>query len=150
MLIRKTQQPSTYPENQIHDAYSTSATDTYSCNYLNDMPLETILYNANGSPTAGSVTLNDSKSNYDELCISGWSNSSALFNVKVPTNNTQFRIAVVDNNSSGTNAWLKQTTYSLEDKKITMSSAFWREINSSQQGTDDALRINKVIGIKRY
>ena len=35
MLIRKTQQPSDYPENQIHDAYSTSATDTYSCNYIN-------------------------------------------------------------------------------------------------------------------
>ena len=150
MLIRKTQQPSTYPENQIHDAYSTSTTDTYSCNYLNDMPLEKVLYNANGSPKAGSVTLSDSISNYDELCISGWSNSNALFNVKVPTNKTQFRIAVVDNNSSGTNAWLKQTTYNLEDKKITMSSAFWREINSSQQGTDDALRINKVVGIKRY
>ena len=150
MLIRKTQQPSTYPENQIHDAYSTSATDTYSCNYLNTMPLEKVLYNANGNPTAGSVTLSDSKSNYDELCISGWSNSSALFNVKVPTNKTQFRIAVVDNNSSGTNAWLKQTTYNLEDKKITMLSAFWGEINSAQQGTDDALRINKVIGIKRY
>ena len=113
-------------------------------------PVETILYDAKGSPKAGSVTLSDSKSNYDELCISGWSNSSALFNVKVPTNETQFRIAVVDNNSSGTNAWLKQTTYNLEDKKITMSSAFWREINSSQQGTDDVLRINKVVGIKRY
>lgn len=36
MLIRKTQQPSTYPENQIHDAYSTSLTDTYSCNYINN------------------------------------------------------------------------------------------------------------------
>ena len=35
MLIRKTQQPSTYPKNQIHDAYSTSSTDTYSCNYIN-------------------------------------------------------------------------------------------------------------------
>ena len=35
MLIRKTQQPSDYPENQIHDAYSTSTTDTYSCNYIN-------------------------------------------------------------------------------------------------------------------
>ena len=150
MLIRKTQQPSTYPENQIHDAYSTSATDTYSCNYLNAMPLEKVLYNANGSPKAGSVTLSDSKSNYDELCISGWSNSGFLFTVNVPTNKTQLRIAVVDNNGSGTNAWLKQTIYKLEDKKITISSAFWREINSSQQGTDDALRINKVIGIKRY
>lgn len=35
MIIRKTQQPSNYPENQIHDAYSTSATDTYTCNYIN-------------------------------------------------------------------------------------------------------------------
>ena len=35
MLIRKTQQPSDYPENQIHDAYSTSTTDTYSCDYIN-------------------------------------------------------------------------------------------------------------------
>lgn len=34
-LIRKTQQPSDYPSNQIHDAYSTSTTDTYSCNYIN-------------------------------------------------------------------------------------------------------------------
>ena len=37
MLIRKTQQPSTYPENQIHGAYSTSATDTYNCNYINSL-----------------------------------------------------------------------------------------------------------------
>ena len=36
MLIRKTQQPSDYPSNQIHDAYSTSTTDTYSCNYINE------------------------------------------------------------------------------------------------------------------
>lgn len=149
MLIRKTQQPSDYPKNQIHDAYNESTSDTYSCNYLNNMPLEKVLYNANGSPTAGSVTLNDSISNYDELYIFGWSNANALFNVNVPTNKTQFRIAVVDNNSSGTNAWLKQTTYSLEDKKITMSSAFWREISSTAQGTDDTLRINMVVGIKR-
>ena len=36
MLIRKTQQPSDYPSNQIHDAYSTSTTDTYNCNYINE------------------------------------------------------------------------------------------------------------------
>lgn len=35
MRIRKTQQPADYPENQIHDAYSTSTTDTYSCDYIN-------------------------------------------------------------------------------------------------------------------
>ena len=39
-LIRKTQQPSDYPSNQIRDAYSTSTTDTYSCNYINEVRLE--------------------------------------------------------------------------------------------------------------
>lgn len=36
MLIRKTQQPSEFADNQIHDTYSTSTTDTYSCNYINN------------------------------------------------------------------------------------------------------------------
>ena len=49
MLIRKTQQPSDYPENQIHDSYSTSATDTYSCNYINGIVESGS--NANGSWT---------------------------------------------------------------------------------------------------
>lgn len=140
----------TLPIGAIVDYDGTTVPDGYEQISPGKTPVETILYNANGRPRAGSVILIDSISNYDELCISGWTNSEALFNVKIPTNKTKFKIAVVDNNSSGTNAWLKQTTYNLEDKKITMLSAFWREINSSQQGTDDALRINKVIGIKSY
>ena len=38
-LIRKTQQPSDYPTNNIHDAHNTSTTDTYSCNYINNKNL---------------------------------------------------------------------------------------------------------------
>ena len=53
MLIRKTQQPSTYPENQIHDAYSTSATDTYSCNYINSHNLKSSIIHY-VTPTVGS------------------------------------------------------------------------------------------------
>nr|DAK84732.1 MAG TPA: hypothetical protein [Caudoviricetes sp.] len=140
----------TLPIGAIVDYDGTTVPNGYEQISSGKTPVETVLYNANGSPTAGSVTLSDSISKYDELCISGWSNANALFNVNVPTNKTQFRIAVVDNNSSGTNAWLKQTTYNLEDKKITMLSAFWREINSTQQGTDDSIRINKVVGIKKY
>ena len=37
--IKKTQQSSDYPSNQIHDAYSTSTTDTYTCNYINELGL---------------------------------------------------------------------------------------------------------------
>lgn len=36
MLIEKTQQPSNYPANSIHDDYSESQTDTYSCNFINN------------------------------------------------------------------------------------------------------------------
>lgn len=53
MLIRKTQQPSTYPENQIHDAYSTSATDTYSCDYINSHNLKSSIIHQ-VTPTVGS------------------------------------------------------------------------------------------------
>lgn len=35
--IKKIQQPALYPENSIYDAYSTSTTDTYSCNYINSI-----------------------------------------------------------------------------------------------------------------
>ena len=95
----------TLPIGAIVEFDGTTIPDGYEQISPGKTPVETILYNANGSPKAGSVTLSDSISNYDELCISGWSNSNTLFNVKVPTNKTQFRIAVVDNNSSGTNAW---------------------------------------------
>lgn len=35
--IKKIQQSASYPENSIYDAYSTSTTDTYSCNYINEV-----------------------------------------------------------------------------------------------------------------
>lgn len=140
----------TLPIGAIVDYDGTTVPDGYEQISSGKTPVETVLYNANGSPTAGSVTLSDSISNYDELRISGWSNANASFDIRIPTTNTFFRISVVDNNGSGTSAWLKQTSYSLKDKQIAMSSAFWREISSTTQGTDDTLRINMVVGIKRY
>ena len=47
-LLRKAQQPSDFADNQIHDAYSTSTTDTYSCNYINNGLMQSGS-NANGS-----------------------------------------------------------------------------------------------------
>lgn len=40
MLIRKIQQPAEYPDNQIHDTYNTSTSDTYACNYINGKVIE--------------------------------------------------------------------------------------------------------------
>ena len=37
MLIRKIQQPSSFPKNNIKDAYTDSETDVYSCNFVNDL-----------------------------------------------------------------------------------------------------------------
>jgi hypothetical protein len=47
MILRKIQQPSEFADNQIHDAYNTSTTDTYSCNYINNIVQSGS--NANGS-----------------------------------------------------------------------------------------------------
>lgn len=127
--------------------YTTSATDTYSCNYINQFVKETVLFE-NTSGTAGDITLKYSSSNYDELRISGHSNSSVFFTVHIPTNKSSFRISVVDNNGSGTNAWLKQTVYSLNGTKITVTSALWKNINGTDNGTDNTLRIDKIVGIK--
>lgn len=68
MLIRKTQQPAEYPENQIHDAYNESTSDTYSCNYINKFIKETVLW-TNSSPTSSfaSQTITLSSSDYDYL-----------------------------------------------------------------------------------
>lgn len=66
MLIRKTQQPSNYPENQIHDAYSTSTTDTYNCDFLNKFIKETVLWtNPNPNISFASQTITLSSDNYD-------------------------------------------------------------------------------------
>lgn len=37
MLIRKTQQPSKFPSNSIHDTYTESTSGTYNCDYINEL-----------------------------------------------------------------------------------------------------------------
>lgn len=128
--------------------YSESTTDTYSCDYINKFVKETVLFE-NPSGTTGNITLKFSATNYDELRISGNSNSDAFFTVHVPTNKDVFVISVVDNNGAGTNAWLKQTRYSLDGAKITNTSALWKNINGNDSGTDNTLFINKIVGLKR-
>ena len=89
MLIRKTQQPSTYPENQIHDSYSPSATDTYSCNYINEVTKVTTLWtNSRPDLAFASQTITLSSNDYDYLecfyynyAVSGW---RQVQSVKVP------------------------------------------------------------------
>lgn len=78
MLIRKTQQPSNYPANSIHDAYSDSQTDTYSCNYINQ----------NNS----AITLNR-KTHLSVTAVS-WTNFKITFDNQVKISD---KLSVVDN-----------------------------------------------------
>lgn len=43
MIIRKTQQPSDYPSNSISNAKTTGTTNTYSCDYINNLSKSAIL-----------------------------------------------------------------------------------------------------------
>lgn len=81
-LIRKTQQPSDYPSNQIHDAYSTSTTDTYSCNYMNKSAI-TIISN-NQSHTGGKWAVIQIKVNKDNTVGNGFSRSGNYIVINKP------------------------------------------------------------------
>ena len=72
MKIRKAFQ-GTVPENKILDTYSTSQTDTYSCNYVNNKTKFKTLWS--GNVNAGYVTLNESIQNYDFLIVGIQTNS---------------------------------------------------------------------------
>jgi len=37
MIIRKTQQPSNYPSNSVHESYTESSSGVYNCNYINGL-----------------------------------------------------------------------------------------------------------------
>ena len=84
-LIRKTQQPSDYPSNQIHDAYSTSTTDTYNCNYINGIDENvgdlTQLNTTNKSSMVNSINEVNNKFNYstEEQVIGKWINGKPLY-----------------------------------------------------------------------
>ena len=108
---------------------------------------ETILYKDNDG-TTGSVFLDKSKTKFSKLKITAKSNTDTWQTIEIPTNVEQFRISIIDNNSSGTDAWIKQNTYILNDDEITFQSGFWRNINGNVSGQESAITIYEVIGYK--
>lgn len=77
MKIRKAFQ-GTVPENKILDTYSTSQTDTYSCNYVNDLIKTEILtinigsVAGNGEVYNATYTLTNIPTGYKFAGILGW------------------------------------------------------------------------------
>lgn len=68
MVLEKVSQ-TTPTQAQVVDGYSTSATDAYSCNYINEkFDAKTILFQSEAGQ-AGTITLNDDSSNYTRIDI---------------------------------------------------------------------------------
>ena len=88
----------------VHDTYSTSTTDTYSCNYINEVnanannlkPVQ--LYSYTGTNKQTSITLSDSYSNYKFIEIYGQRNVMHGF-IKMNTTDSN----VIDFNIVGQN-----------------------------------------------
>lgn len=106
-----------------------------------------VLYESD-SGTGGNITLSDTYTNYSYIEVTAKSNGTVFQTFKVPTTQSKFRISIVDNNGSGSNAWLKVAFYTLSEKTITCSDYFWKNINGNNYGAENTITIYQVLGYK--
>lgn len=105
-----------------------------------------LYYNSAG--TYESVPLSRSKSEFEILKIVFITNAGGWGIAEVPTDRASFALHFVDNNSSGTKAWLKKTNYTINDKELTRGSALGVNINNNSEYTDgNCIKVVEVIGI---
>lgn len=110
-LIRKTQQPSDYPRNSIHDTYSTSTTDTYACNYINGIIESGSNENGEWIKYADGTMICCQKISTGQCSVSSaWGNLYAYSN----TNTNNFPQTFID-----------IPTLSIESGNITGAYGFW-------------------------
>lgn len=138
---------------QIVGTYTESATDGYSCNYVNRfIPVE--LYN-DTTGTDGDVTLSDSVSNYSYLEIYGYesinntqvyakydlslSKDLNLFGGSIQQSGNLFRITASSYTVSG-------TTLTKKSANTGHANIFTKTIN--EQNSKGDIKITKVLGIK--
>lgn len=106
-----------------------------------------VLYESS-SGTGGNITLSDTYTNYSKLEITAKSNGTVWQTFKIPTTQAKFRISIVDNNGSGTNAWIKTAFYELNGTTITCTDYFWKNINGNNYGAENTITIYEVLGYK--
>lgn len=150
MRIRKAYQ-GTVPENKILDTYSTSQTDTYSCNFTN-AKTATVLYDHEGAVTRpNTYTLSDSISNYKCIEIIGMFYTGGNQSIKVPSDRTNFTISGVDFNASsetGSNIWYRLTKFSMSGTTITHVKSGYGRDGSFGVDNNNAFIIWYVLGYK--
>ena len=139
--------------NNIRNTYTTSDTETYSCNYVNNIinNSDTLYESTDG--TTGNVSLSKSITNYDYLDIVYGDNTRKMIQ-RIATNSTIFNLSrqVIDTNK---NLFFRNTQYTLASNSISVQYFNGYTIYASNNNitfetlTASGVTIYKVIGYKK-
>jgi len=146
----------TVPDNKIVDAYSTSQTDTYSCNYVNnavsnEMKAYVLFNSTNGS--SGTINLNDNTSNYNHIEVifrddQGWNQFKSVSGI--PGKDVILNFETMAN---GGRRFLFTTVYNIGSTQLTVNSYWTGSTYQDNQGaevhdTGNHVLVARVIGYK--
>ena len=139
--------------NNIRNAYTTSDTETYSCNYLNNIinNSDTLYENTDG--TTGNVSLSKSITNYDYLDIVYGDNTRKMVQ-RIATNSTIFNLSrqIIDTDK---NLFFRNAQYTLSSNSISVQyfNAYTIYATNNnivfETSTASGVTIFKVIGYKK-
>ena len=139
--------------NNIRNTYTTSDTETYSCNYLNNIinNSDTLYENTDG--TTGNVSLSKSITNYKYLDIVYGDNTRKMIQ-RIATNSTIFNLSrqIIDTDK---NLFFRNTQYTLSSNSISVQYYNAYTIYSANNNivfetlSVSGVTIYKVIGYKK-
>jgi len=91
MIIRKTQQPSDYPSNSISNAKTTGTTNTYSCDYINELPAFVEMF-VNGSQelTSNNTEVINIWGNTNNISVGGFECDPSNNRIIIPPNTCEY------------------------------------------------------------
>ena len=139
--------------NNIRNTYTTSDTETYSCNYLNNIINNSDILYANTDGTTGNVSLSKSITNYKYLDIVYGDNTRKMIQ-RIATNSTIFNLSrqVLDTDK---NLFFRNAQYTLSSNSISVQYYNGYTIYAANGNitfetlTASGVTIYKVIGYKK-
>lgn len=137
---------------EILNANSTSTTDTYSCNYINKFDGVVLYENSSGSN--GTITLNETVSNYNSIEIFYADNNSKDFNsVKVYSPNGKTCSLSTIEPATSLKTLFRRTRYTISSVTIIpdTANAGYTQITDTtvkSVGETNYIRIIRVVGYK--
>lgn len=133
----------------IKNTHTTSETDVYSANYVNEKIEGTILYN-NSSGTTGDITLSDNISNYSTIefyAINSDDSDESLGIYKFETNKSKFLIQGNNVTSNSFSIFVKEYIIDTNNNKK-LNASIGRLYANNQTSNYEVFKITKVIGYK--